>query len=163
MDFSLLKKLTETPGVSGHEEHIREILAAELQALGAETSTDRMGNLIAHVPGPKGPGWPWPPTWTRWASWSARSRREAFSGWFPWEASTGGSSGPNRWWSTAAGICLGWWAPSRPTCSRPEPEATTRPCPWRTVFIDLGLRPGQVEEWVRVGDVVTFRHRLLGE
>lgn len=46
MDFDLLKKLCETPGVSGVEEQIRKVVANELKPLVDELSVDAMGNLI---------------------------------------------------------------------------------------------------------------------
>jgi putative aminopeptidase FrvX len=54
MEFSLLTRLTETPGISGREEGVRDLIAEQLSAVTDETSTDAMGNLIGHIPG-KGP------------------------------------------------------------------------------------------------------------
>lgn len=54
MDFSLLSRLTEAPGISGREERVREIVAERFSHLNAETSIDAMGNLIGHIAG-KGP------------------------------------------------------------------------------------------------------------
>lgn len=51
MDFSLLDQLIQTPGVSGREERVRELVAAQLDQLNAVTTTDAMGNLIGHLPG----------------------------------------------------------------------------------------------------------------
>ena len=42
----LLKKLTETPGVSGREEQQREIVREELSALADEVYTDNLGSVI---------------------------------------------------------------------------------------------------------------------
>jgi endoglucanase len=47
MNISLLKTLSEAPGVPGREERIRAILERECRGLFDETSTDAMGNLIA--------------------------------------------------------------------------------------------------------------------
>src|SRR5690554_4773117 len=47
MNLDLLKKLSETPGVPGREERIREILQKETKPLFDEMRTDTMGNLIA--------------------------------------------------------------------------------------------------------------------
>ncbi len=44
--FELLKRLCETPGVSGREERIRDLLLAETDGLWDETTIDPMGNLI---------------------------------------------------------------------------------------------------------------------
>lgn len=54
MDYSLLKQLVETPGISGREERVRAIMAGQLADIGAQLTTDAMGNLIGHLPG-KGP------------------------------------------------------------------------------------------------------------
>ena len=54
MEFSLLTRLTETPGISGREERVRDLMAEQFSGITGETSTDAMGNLIGHIPG-KGP------------------------------------------------------------------------------------------------------------
>jgi len=54
MDFSLLTRLTETPGISGREERVRDLVAEQLSGITDEVSVDAMGNLIGHIPG-KGP------------------------------------------------------------------------------------------------------------
>jgi putative aminopeptidase FrvX len=41
-----MKKLVSTPGVSGREERIREVIAKELERLVDEVRTDRLGNLV---------------------------------------------------------------------------------------------------------------------
>ena len=59
--MSLSRRLSELtqalmliPGLSGYETRVRKKLAAEMQALGYKTTTDRLGNLIATLEG-KGP------------------------------------------------------------------------------------------------------------
>ena len=47
MDLTLLKKITEAPGVSGFEEQIRSVIFQEIQGLADEIYTDALGNLIA--------------------------------------------------------------------------------------------------------------------
>jgi len=42
----LLKRLTETPGVSGREERIRDVIRREVEGLFDEVRTDDLGNLI---------------------------------------------------------------------------------------------------------------------
>jgi putative aminopeptidase FrvX len=54
MEFSLLTRLTETPGISGREERVRNLVAEQLSGITDETGSDAMGNLIGHIPG-KGP------------------------------------------------------------------------------------------------------------
>jgi endoglucanase len=54
MDYSLLKRLSETPAISGREERVRAIVEERLSQMAFETTTDAMGNLIACKRG-KGP------------------------------------------------------------------------------------------------------------
>lgn len=55
MDFDLLKRICETPGVPGREEAMRRLVAAELRGLVDEVTTDAMGNLIGVKRGSGGP------------------------------------------------------------------------------------------------------------
>ncbi len=48
---ALLTELMLIPGLSGHEGRVRRYLKAAMQELGLETSTDRLGNLIATLEG----------------------------------------------------------------------------------------------------------------
>ena len=48
----LMQELTEAPSPSGEEGAVRAILMREFSALGANVSTDGMGNVIAVVPRP---------------------------------------------------------------------------------------------------------------
>ena len=48
------RELMLVPGLSGHEDRVRRRIAAELNKLGVEHSTDVLGNLVATLPG--GPG-----------------------------------------------------------------------------------------------------------
>ena len=45
-EFEFLRKLTETPGISGREERVRDLIIAETQGLWDETRVDPMGSLI---------------------------------------------------------------------------------------------------------------------
>ena len=46
LNEALLKRLIETPGVSGREERQREIAREELGSLTDEVSTDALGSVI---------------------------------------------------------------------------------------------------------------------
>lgn len=46
MNFDLLKKLCETPGVPGREERVREFILSQVKGLFDEVRTDPLGNLI---------------------------------------------------------------------------------------------------------------------
>ncbi len=54
MDYTLLDELIRTPGISGREEKVRNLMAGQMNRLGATIAIDAMGNLIGHLPG-KGP------------------------------------------------------------------------------------------------------------
>jgi putative aminopeptidase FrvX len=45
-EFELLRKLTQTPGVSGREERVRDLILTETAGLWDQTRVDSMGNLI---------------------------------------------------------------------------------------------------------------------
>jgi len=47
LNFDLLKRLCETPGVSGREEQMRKLVSAELRPLTDTIESDNMGNVIA--------------------------------------------------------------------------------------------------------------------
>jgi endoglucanase len=51
MDYALLRRLTETAGISSREERVRALVAGELARLGLKSSVDAMGNLIGGKPG----------------------------------------------------------------------------------------------------------------
>lgn len=46
-----LTDLMAIPGLSGHEERVRHAIRAKLDAIGIDSHTDRLGNLIASFPG----------------------------------------------------------------------------------------------------------------
>ena len=54
--FAFLKRLTETPGIPGREERVRELILEETRDLWDETRVDAMGNLICLKRATRGPG-----------------------------------------------------------------------------------------------------------
>ena len=46
-----LMDLMMIPGLSGHEDRVRRDLRDRLGAIGVESRSDRLGNLVAHFPG----------------------------------------------------------------------------------------------------------------
>ncbi|MHA1231366.1 MAG: M42 family metallopeptidase [Candidatus Helarchaeota archaeon] len=52
-DFELIKRLTETPGIPGHEENIRKLIYKEVEDCCDEITVDKMGNLICLKKGNK--------------------------------------------------------------------------------------------------------------
>lgn len=55
MNFDLLKRLCETPGVPSREEQIRRLVVQELKPLVNEITVDTLGNVIGHKKGRGGP------------------------------------------------------------------------------------------------------------
>ena len=53
INVKLLAEICETPGVSGFEQKVRELVFRELKGLVDEISTDNMGNITAVKRGPK--------------------------------------------------------------------------------------------------------------
>ena len=51
MNLDLLKRLCETPGVPGHEERVRDLIASEVEGLFDEVRTDAMGSLLCSLSG----------------------------------------------------------------------------------------------------------------
>jgi putative aminopeptidase FrvX len=51
LDLSLLAALCEKPGLPGFEGPIADFLASHLRTRGIDTRIDRIGNVIAHLPG----------------------------------------------------------------------------------------------------------------
>ena len=47
LNVELLKKIAETPGISGREDQVRALILEELRSLTDEVSVDRLGNIIA--------------------------------------------------------------------------------------------------------------------
>ena len=54
-NFDLLKTLCETPGVSGYEDKVRDLVIEELRPLTDEISVDTLGNVVAVKKGGGGP------------------------------------------------------------------------------------------------------------
>ena len=55
MNFDLLKRLCETPGIPSREERMRKLVSEELQPLVDEVTVDSMGNVIGRKKGSGGP------------------------------------------------------------------------------------------------------------
>ena len=46
-----LMDLMRIPGLSGHEDRVRRAIAKRLESMGVKSTSDRLGNLVAHFPG----------------------------------------------------------------------------------------------------------------
>jgi endoglucanase len=56
MNLDLLKALCETPGIPGHEDRVRDLIAREVKGLFDEVTTDPMGSLLCRRDARKGKG-----------------------------------------------------------------------------------------------------------
>jgi endoglucanase len=54
-DFELVRELTETSGVPGNEDRIREVVRRELDGVVDEVRTDAMGNVVGTIRGTESP------------------------------------------------------------------------------------------------------------
>ena len=52
--LDLLKRLSQTPGISGREERVRALVKEELENLADEVKVDAIGNVIAFKKGKSG-------------------------------------------------------------------------------------------------------------
>jgi endoglucanase len=55
LNLTMLRALTQTPGIAAREDKIREVVAAHLEPLVDDLSIDALGNLIGHRKGSGGP------------------------------------------------------------------------------------------------------------
>jgi len=159
MDFRLLKKLTETPGISGREERVRNLVAEELSRLSDEEVTlDALGNLIAHVPG-SGPRVALAAHMDEVGFMVSKIEPEGFIR----VAETGGVD-PKVLWAQKVIVhgrqdlpgIVGSVPPHLSGSTGPEGEKTV---PIEACFIDTGLPAEEVAKMVTIGDPVTFATR----
>jgi putative aminopeptidase FrvX len=157
LNEALLKRLIETPGVSGREERQREILREELSPLADEVRTDSLGSVIGTKKGRE----------------SVRVMIAAHTDEIGFlvkhiddkgflRLQTVGGHDPANMVSqrvlvtTADGRMLrGALQPARkpPHLSRGEEQKSPKA---EEFFVDLGMGPEEVREAVRVGDYVTM-------
>ncbi|MCL5074548.1 MAG: M42 family metallopeptidase [Chloroflexi bacterium] len=53
LDLRLLEELTALPGISGFEDRVGAYIIGRLRGYGLEAKADSIGNVVAHLPGPK--------------------------------------------------------------------------------------------------------------
>jgi len=154
MDWHLLKKLTDTPGLPGSEDKIRDILNVEFSALTNEIHVDGMGNIIAHIRG-DGPK----------LMLDAHMDEVGFmvrhidNQGFLHVISLGGID-PRVFYSQRVVIwgreqIIGVVGAAPPHLSRGKP-GNDEAVPIEDCFIDTGLSAEKVRELVKLGDLVTF-------
>ena len=154
--FTLLKELSETPGVSGQEQNIRAAVAAHLAPLVDEMRVDTLGNLVGLKSG-KSPS-------------AGRVMLAAhmdeigliitkLDGGFLRFATVGGvdlAVLPAQEVTVHAQEDLPGLIASRPPHVL-SPEEREKPFTQKQLFIDVGLPAGELSDTVAVGDFVSVR------
>jgi endoglucanase len=158
MNFDLLKRLCETPGVPGREERVRELVAAELAPLVDDITVDVMGNLIAHKRGRGGPkvmiaahmdeiGFI-----VKFIDSQGFVKLQQLGGWDPrvmvaQRVYVHGHTGQTL---------LGALLPATKSLPQQSPEERNSAPKISDFYVDLGLTGEQVKELVEVGDMLTM-------
>lgn len=173
MNFELLKRLCETPGVPGREERVRELIRGEIKGLFDEVTTDPMGSLIC-----------------RRAPRSGR-RVKAKSGGKPtrvmilchmdeigfyvshvdakgwvWLSPAGGFDARNLF-SRRVLVCTrdgdlpGVMNPGGRPVHISTPDERTKVPEVKQFFVDVGMAPDKVKKAVRVGDYVVMNEPCI--
>lgn len=158
MDFSLLKTLTETPGVSGREERVRRLVADQFSRLTDQVTVDATGNLIGHISG-KGPGVALIAHMDEIGFLVSKIEPEGFVRVMP-------VGGIDRRVFPAQQVIVhgredlpGIVGSVPPHLLKGEGKEAEKSPPIEEGFIDLGLPADRVREMIRIGDPVTFATR----
>ncbi len=165
MNIDLLKRLCETPGVSGREERVRALIEEEIKGLFDEVETDPLGSLICRRH---------PRSET--ADGEQRPLRVMLlchmdeigfyvshidDKGFLWLDPAGGFD-PRNLFSRRVLVCtddgdrLGVMNPCTPPIHLSEPEDRKKVPDLKDFYVDLGLPKKKVEKHVRVGDYVVM-------
>lgn len=158
MNFDLLKRLCETPGVSSREEPIRALVIEELRSLTDTLSVDTMGNVIGIKKGTGGPkvmiaahmdeiGF-----LVKHIDDKGFLRLQPIGGWDPrvmvaQRVYVHGFAG-GKW--------LGALMPSNKPAHLLTAEDMNKPPKVEDFYVDLGLPVGEVKAAVEIGDPVTM-------
>jgi endoglucanase len=159
MDFALLTQLTETAGISGREERVRDLVSAQLTKISADIRVDAMGNLIGHLPG-KGPRVALMAHMDEIGFMVSKIEKEGFVRVMPVGGVDAQVFGAQKVLVHGRRELPGVVG-SIPPHLRKSKNAKERQMvpPIEEGFVDLGLPPERVAEWVSVGDPVTFATR----
>jgi endoglucanase len=173
VNFDLLKRLCETPGIPGREERVRALIEKEVDGLFDEVTTDPMGSLLcrrAPRAGKKGKG--------RGGDRATRvmilchmdeigffvSHIDA-KGWV-WLSPAGGFD-PRNLFSRRVLVCAegGDMPGVMNNCGRPIhislPEERSKVPEVKQFFVDVGLKPDDVKKKIRVGDFVVMNEPCI--
>ncbi len=164
MDTSaLLKQLSNATGPSGYEKPARDLIQSEFERLADEVRTDKLGNLIALKRGGQ-TGEP-----TRRSVMLAAHMDEIglmvtdIEEGFLRVAHVGGVD--DRQLLAQAVLVHGRRDLPGVVSSRPPhlmpPDERNKVVPVRDLFVDVGLSTQEVDELVRVGDLVSFRQEAI--
>ena len=167
MNFDLLKRLCETPGISSREERMRQLVMSELKGLADEVRLDAMGNVIAlkrNNAGKKGKKRAAGPKvmitahmdeigfMVKFIDDKGFVRLHPVGGWDPrvmvaqrvYVHGVGGQS------------LLGALMPSAKPIHMLSPEEMNKPPKLDDMYVDLGLPAERVRKLVELGDMVTM-------
>lgn len=159
MDYGLLKRLTETAGISGREERVRALVADHLSnTFNLQSSTDAMGNLIAHKPG-KGPKVALVAHMDEVGFMVSKIEKRGFIRVMP----VGGVD-PQVFCAQKVMVhgkqeLVGVVGSVPPHLRKKDGKSAKEALPIAEGFIDLGLPAEEVQKSVSVGDPVTFATR----
>ena len=158
INFDLLRRLCETPGVSSREDQVRELVIKELRPLTDELSVDTMGSVVAVKKGTGGPrvmlaahtdeiGF-----LVKFVEDKGFLRVQPVGGWDPrtmvaQRVHVHGFGGK---------MLLGTLMPAAKPIHLLTPEELNKPPKIEEFFVDLGLPAAQVKAQVEVGDMVTM-------
>lgn len=156
MDLSLLKLLVETPGVSGREERVRDIMAGQFADLGATITTDAMGSLIGHLPG-KGPKVALIAHMDEVGFLVSKIEKNGFVRVMPVGGIDPRVLGAQKMMVHGQKDLSGIVGSVPPHLMKNKDEKASKAAlPVEESFIDLGLPADEVADLVRIGDPVTF-------
>ena len=159
MNFDLLKKLCETPGISSREERMRSVVIEELKGLTDSITVDAMGSVIAIKHGkPGGPkvmlaahmdeiGF-----MVKFIDDKGFIRLQPVGGWDPrvmvaQRVYVHGFSGQSL---------LGALMPASKPIHMLTPEEMNKPPKIEELYVDIGLPADKVRALVEIGDMVTM-------
>jgi len=159
MDFTLLKRLCETPGVPGREDAIRQVVIEELRPIVSELRVDVMGNVVALKKGKSGSprvmlaahmdeiGF-----YVKHIDDKGFLRLQPVGGWDPRNMTA-----QRVYVHTASGErLLGALMPSAKPVHMLTPEEAGKAPKIEEFFVDLGMAADAVKAKVEVGDPVTM-------
>ena len=165
MNIDLLKRLCETPGVSGREERVRALIEEEIKGLFDEVKTDPLGSLIGRRhPRPKpsdGEDRPLRVMLLCHMDEIGFYVSHIDDKGFLWVDPAGGFD-PRNLFSRRVLVCteggdrLGVMNPSTPPIHLSESEDRKKVPELKDFYVDVGLPQEKVEELVAIGDYVVM-------